>query len=236
MAALAAALGLAMLPGACNQISGIGDYHADGEGGGASCPTPCKLTKPQCGCDPGKACTISEEAVKCLAPGLAGPTEECSLTNACQAGLVCAVRGTAATCESFCTSDDECDPPAGLCVLPLTDGHGNTLATTCSDTCSPTTNSGCPTMGTSCQVAKEPSGKMRLFTYCGPSGTTGSTLGQGDPCNPKKNECPPKFQCVGTAGNAQCQQYCDPGKPHCTNGTTCLKFATIGQTEVGVCE
>lgn len=216
--------------GASTATSGGG-----GSGGYPCTEDPCKLTSPQCGCAPGDKCTLSGATRTCTPDGAKQIGEVCS-GNECVAGSLCVTYGAAtnatSSCKNFCTSDAECQAPGGRCLLELTDGSMNLLATVCSENCDPVSTVGCAA-GLACDAAVDPGGNFTVCRNAG-AGTQGSACigSNGD-------DCAAGFGCVTIDSVTQCGHYCNVAAPACPgSGEQCLSFQTpltIGGVEYGVC-
>lgn len=201
---------------------------------GACAESPCKLVQPQCGCAAGQACTIdgSPQGTRvCVAAGSTPIGGSCT-SDECVPGSLCVkTTDTISTCMKYCAMDSNCTSPGGLCIISLNDGSSGQIpgVTLCTENCDPTTNSGCPVAGTSCGLAQESMGQMRLLTRCGGAGS-GT---QGSFCSTDA-DCAPTFGCFN-AGTTQCLKYCKVGGVACPGGATCTSLGMIGNTTYGAC-
>ncbi|MEM9193767.1 MAG: hypothetical protein AAGF12_31620 [Myxococcota bacterium] len=210
----------------------------------ATCPeSPCRLAPAQCGCPTGQGCFLNGSLSReCRVAGPQGAGESCA-TAACRAGFECidiAASGPSIpTCVRYCGNDIDC--PGGLC-FDLVDGMGAPLpgARVCTQPCNPARLSGCAP-GANCDIFRESTGAMRLFTDCrAPVGTTT----QGLPCL-DSSDCAAGHTCIdpdgaGIRGN-ECLHYCEVGVSSvgCSIFDTCFGFATplvVNGTEYGVCD
>lgn len=205
---------------------------------------PCKVTLPQCGCNAGEQCSVSAAGVTCVPEGTIGWGEACGGVGDCEPGYLCILKKdtppTVSTCAKFCDSDNECQSPGGLCTFGLNDGNGGTIpgVTICSENCDLVTNTGCPVSGTSCQLAQEPSGLKRFFTYCNGAGagTQNSTCLDG-------TECAVQYGCFNTGGASDvCLKWCNVNSPSCSGATSCVGLTdangnpvVIGAITYGAC-
>ncbi|MCC6558619.1 MAG: hypothetical protein IT372_37265 [Polyangiaceae bacterium] len=197
---------------------------------------PCRLVAPQCGCPAGEQCALIDEdgSRGCVAAGTLPQGAVCSSAE-CGPGLACvSATATIKTCGKFCETDADCEAPGGLCFFKLDDGMGGEIpgATICSDSCDPSTNSGCaPDLA--CQLAREPDGEQRYLSVCtGPgAGTAGS------PCT-VNSDCAPTFGCIGEVdAQTVCEPWCTVGDP-CPASLTCTPFSPavlVGGVEYGAC-
>lgn len=203
-----------------------------GAGGGPACSEqPCKLTTPQCGCDPNEQCTVDATGRSCIPEGNVPWGQPCSGDN-CAPGLLCLqTTTTEATCGKFCASDADCTAPGGLCILKLNDGSGGEIpnVTMCTDNCNPLTNVGCAVGG--CQVLQETSGLLRFLTLCVEAGT-GT---QAAPCVGNE-DCAPTFGCFNDGVSDLCLKWCNLAAPSCPAATSCVDVAvSLGGINYGVC-
>jgi hypothetical protein len=208
------------------------------------CPTPCKLTAPQCGCPGGEQCGIDNAtaSVACVQGGTDGVGQQCgtSATDLCAPGGTCVTASVAtglAICDKFCDTDANCTAPGGLCIIQLNDGTGGSIpnVTLCSANCDPSTNVGCSAPGSSCQLLQESSGLMRTLTDCRGAGTKTYMAA----CDPTLDECAATYGCfnIGTVAMPQdvCLKYCKYPNGNC-GAQTCLDLmAFVGTTDYGVC-
>lgn len=202
---------------------------------GACAESPCKLVQPQCGCAAGQACNIdgSPQGTRiCVTAGSTPIGNACTMNDECVPGSLCVKTGdTISTCMKYCSTDSNCTSPGGLCLITLNDGSSGQIpgVTLCTENCDPSTNVGCPVAGTSCQLAQEPMGQMRLLTRCGAAGF-GT---QGAACT-DDGDCAATFGCFN-AGTTQCLKYCKVGGAACPGGLTCSSLGMIGNTTYGAC-
>jgi hypothetical protein len=192
-----------------------------GSTGGMCSESPCKLTAPQCGCEPGQKCALSVSVRVCTANGTTGLGEDC-VSVPCVAGLYCEqLTGQIAICEPFCSSDADCTAP-GFCDN-IAGASANDKA--CTASCNPLTNAGCVS-GTACRFELDMTG-MHIETFCA---AVGAGL-IGAPCN-KDGQCGVAMSCQSN----QCFALCDVNAPACAN---CVAFQSpnvIKGIALGVCD
>lgn len=205
------------------------------------CPvSPCRLTNPQCGCKDGFGCYLEDGTRQCLTEGIEGEGEACSADSRCSPGLSCIGVGNdqgevVKRCLRACDSDAVCTGGSGsLCTLPVFQqvGDPEPVAEFCSLSCDPVTSDGC-TVGTSCQVFRQPDGEMQAFTHCRAPVGPGSS---GSACN-DFSDCQAGLGCFDAGAGPQCMQYCADDND-CPGSTTCAPFdppAEIDGTSYGVC-
>ncbi len=208
----------------------------DGSGGSATCAeSPCKLTSPQCGCPEGQQCTVHEDlgARICApeAPSPPGSGEPCD--GLCEPGQFCLDTGGQSICHVFCEGDGACEPPGGLCALPLQDPTGEPVADAqlCSINCDPLTSDGCAS-GTKCVLGQEEEPPGRWFTEC----ITGGSSSHGEACT-SWHDCT-VGACVNVGGNSRCLDWCDVDSPACPADSSCMSYSSpmeIGGVEYGTC-
>ena len=211
-----------------------------GAGGDDNCSeTPCKLTAPQCGCDPGQKCSWNNDNKACVADGIAQIGEACNIAQ-CAAGGHCLSIGQQApltVCKAYCDSDADCFGGGSLCALQVTNPQTmqpfNQMW--CSDNCDPPTGTGCTAANAKCELAQEPGGQMRFFTWCMPSGTGTD----GSFCS-SFEDCANGYSCIGVDAqmNQICLQWCNVQSPSCVSGL-CQSFPApgvfVGTVEYGAC-
>jgi hypothetical protein len=214
------------------------------EGGACACgEEPCKLTGPQCGCDPGLACDIGpvdEENPTgryCSDSGSLGAGEACTSAELCRAGLTCIPAGDETLrCRPICDSDDDCS--AGVlgqpsCGVPLY--FFDVLvpnAVVCSDGCNPFNDDGCPSDG-QCTVVRGGPADLRRYAFCKEPGALG--LGESctaDPPREPPGDCGPGLGCSFDTG--ECQRWCGDDHP-CPGGQTCEDVTSLGNVALGFC-
>jgi len=215
----------------------------------AGCPSPCKVTNPQCGCAPGEACTVEQGSVGCGQAGSDAVDQACgtSASDLCQAGLACVTASTSVgQCLEFCDTDSDCASLGGICVIQLDDGTGMGTSipgvTLCTPGCDPISAFGCPATS-SCELGRENGGLQRWFGICGPAGNKT----QGQSCNSSVNDCSPGYTCIdpdGTSGSLpyECLRYCDADSFGCPGGLSCYPLQdqntlpiVVGGVTMGVC-
>lgn len=223
------------------------------DGGGTdtgSClETPCGL-RPNCGCPAGQKCTANEDRLalllltrECGPAGSRTSSQMCTTDGECAAGTICLPLFTLAgatdrMCADFCNVEGDCPDPGSICVslTELVTGTG-----TCSHSCSPITNTGCPS-GTACQVMTLNSTHQNL-TDCT------ADVGSAPPhsvCS-SGTECRLGTFCADTNGDGlgeECIQWCLYPGGACAGGDTCRQFTDasltplpliIDGTEYGFC-
>ena len=213
---------------------------------GSTCPSPCKLTLPQCGCSGGDACTVENYEITCSPPGPDAVNQACGTAtgDVCQAGNAC-VGASAAVgqCLKFCEGDGDCQSFGGLCAIELLDGPNSTTTipgvTLCTPGCNPLTNAGCPS-GTKCDLGREQTGQQRWFGIC----TDKGTKTQGQACNPNVQDCAPSYTCIDPDGfGSVCLKYCNADLlTGCSGIQSCYGLQdqqtqpiVLGSMSIGVC-
>ncbi|MEM9692812.1 MAG: hypothetical protein AAGA56_09725 [Myxococcota bacterium] len=208
---------------------------------------PCRLVSPQCGCPSSEQCSLVGVDRECIEAGdvplgqvCNGPDQEAEV---CQPGSLCTSFATkpnpTSICKRFCTSDDQCPGPGGVCELVLRDNADNALATLCSESCNPINNTGCPA-GAMCllqlEINEDETAVERAFTVCANAGSRF----QGGSCE-DFDDCAPGFTCIRPemAAPLQCARYVAvTGANPCPPGTslgTFLPGAVVDGVEYGVC-
>lgn len=190
----------------------------------------CGLT-PQCGCTQTETCDVVDGAgtVACVAAGLAGLGEACTLTASCSRGLTCIFGACHAYCQfagSTCTapSNGECRQvknPSQVAIPNLKvcriDCDLRNVAA-----CGATNASG----AASCAV--DDAGA----TDCVKAGTRA----EAESCSPM-DDCGPGLVCVTQSALSICRRWCRVGEPDCTTGS-CAGFAqavVVKGVEYGAC-
>lgn len=227
--------------GVGSTTSGSGGSSSETVTTGPGCvEDPCKLVDPQCGCGVGEQCTLDASGARvCVEAGTVPVGQPCDENAGCAPGGICVgYAGVQTTCAAFCKTDDQCEPPGGLCVLTLDDGTGNPLPDVllCSENCDLTTSQGCTQTGTSCQLGLNDANVA--FTVCGPSGA-----GTYQALCADTSECAPGFACLPTTNNDdRCFAWCRVGASTCDAGLSCVALEitmgvplTIGSETFGVC-
>lgn len=224
--------------------SGASSSSSSSSSSSAGCPSPCKVTAPQCGCGAGEACTVVNGAVGCDTAGPDSDGAACgsSASDLCQAGLLC-VNASSSTgqCLKFCSSDSDCQAPGGLCILQLDDGMGGSISgvTICTPNCSLFNNTGCPS-GSACELRQESAGQKRWLTLCGETGTKT----QGQTCDQAiEGDCAAGYTCLDTGSGTKCLHYCNADTlSGCSGATSCVGLVdqsqnpiVLGGTSIGVC-
>ncbi len=226
-------------------VAGMGGTAGMGGMGGAVVPCddpaddPCKLSSPQCGCEPGDRCILVAGGRACAPEGDKGILEPC--VGNCQAGLQCinAGTGTGSFCHQHCDVDADCTLPSvgpgGICALGLNGG-----GQVCSHNCDPVSDTGCDANpNLKCDIGREADGAERWFSRCLGAGTlafdavcTGAAeCSPGSSCIPIENE--PDSRCLAWCTNPGTGGTCPQGASHICNG-----FGTpilIGAVEYGAC-
>ncbi|APR83652.1 Hypothetical protein A7982_09001 [Minicystis rosea] len=213
---------------------------------GSTCPSPCKVTLPQCGCSGGDACTVENYQVTCSTPGPDAVNQACGTTtgDVCQAGGACVgASATVGQCLEFCDGDADCASFGGLCAIELLDGPSSTTTipgvTLCSPGCNPLDNSGCPS-GSKCDLGREQAGQQRWFGVC----TSGGTKTQGQSCNPDAADCAPMYTCIDPDSTGSvCLKYCNADLlTGCSGAQSCYGLTdqqsqpiVLGSMSIGVC-
>lgn len=202
-----------------------------------NCPEqPCKLIAPQCGCNPGRQCTIGTSGEReCIVAGTAPVGATCGAEECVPGSMCLGPAANALSCLEFCDADNDCTGPGGICYFTIDDGNGGAVpgAKLCTTNCDPTTNSGCAS-GLGCQAVRDMT-IVDPFTFCAEAGTGGDTA----PCAGGFADCAPTFGCFTQNGSNICLKWCKVGVTACGGGLTCQSLAEpmiIGSTEYGVCD
>ncbi len=223
------------------------------DGGGAdtgACEElPCGL-RPNCGCPAGQKCTADAERLailllirECGPAGTRDSSQLCTTDAECEPGTYCLglftqAGGTDRMCADFCNGEPDCAEPGSVCasMTELVTGAG-----TCSHSCSPITNTGCPS-GTSCQVLILGTTRQ-ILTDC--TADVGS-LAPHTACTTGA-QCQLGSYCADTNADGlgdQCIQWCLYPGGACAGVDTCRQFTdstgtpmplTIDGTEYGFC-
>jgi len=216
----------------------------DGTTDTGTCPeSPCRL-RPSCGCADGEKCSLdfaelsAGNVVKlCREAGSNDASDTCTADTDCRAGTVCSqLVGVGSTgtamCYDFCNSQSDCSGAGSLCVQLSTAPTPGT----CSHSCNPMTNSGCPS-GTACKPFSLTSTGDSL-TDCGADVGSG---GHGAYCADDTG-CRAGTICMDADGDTYgdtCLSICNNVGGMCSStGTDCVGFTTpfiVGGTEYGVC-
>lgn len=184
---------------------------------------------PQCGCDPGKACTIADTTGKtsCRAAGPKGVNEDCTLDSACKAGLTCYL----GICQAYCAKDEDCPTAGSSCLAQQYLPTGSTTPTEipgkllCHQKCNPLDPAPVCGSNTNCLV-------LLGRTLCSWASTNTGVGG----CKSGNLLCAPGWSCVSTG---DCMKNCRVGfAGDCTGTKTCVKFTDppiVDGIEYGVC-
>ena len=224
--------------GGSGNVGGVG---ASGGTGGGTCTPPvaggtCD-TVPQCGCQPGQACTVTSTTgtTGCITAGTQGPFTACTANGACQAGYAC----IGGACKPLCETQADCKlSPNAKCRQVMYDNAGTSTPIPkmlfCSAACALENPASCGT-GLAClEDGQNPAG-----TDCATS--TGTATGKGG-CqkspNPDPRLCAPGYACLT---NGDCAKWCRVGKTGDCSSGTCAGFAAPNQLfvygqEYGVCQ
>jgi hypothetical protein len=208
-----------------------------------SCPDPCKLTTPQCGCAANEACTVESYAVVCGKTGTDATNQACgtSATDLCAPGAVCVgASSVSGQCLKFCDGDADCSAFGGVCEVTLSSGPGSTTSipgvTLCAPNCDPLHATGCPS-GAACGLGLNQMDGV-WFGVCGPSGTKT----QGAACTVTAPDCSPGYTCIDPGTGPSCLKFCNALVGTCPGGMTCIALQgpsmeqiIIGGVEYGVC-
>ena len=208
---------------------------------------PCSIL-PQCGCDDTAATPVCDldfgnpgsGTTECRAGGAGGESTTCSEVTQCAAEHLCIGR-----CLRYCTDDDDCPGPGGLCILPvLFNGAPIPGVMTCTTDCAPSdvASPSCPA-GWGCHLYREAGGNPRWLTSCERPPATGGAL--GDACETNAG-CGPGLDCFndGSGMGRRCTPSClcpggDCAAGVCPAGSgTCHGYtpaALVGTATYGRC-
>jgi hypothetical protein len=205
---------------------------------------PCDIL-PQCGCNTGYACdidTLDNMGTGCReVTGMGHESTACTSLEQCDKGWGCIENvGGGAACREYCTTNTDCGPPRGQCVIDLGVSGAPPV---CSSNCDPlaATNALCPS-GTKCLLLNT---VYQSVTYpivdCGAAGTgmNGANCKQNNMAN--EALCAGPFTCVtfNNGNTYTCQRICNKNNPGGTcGGQTCLSFSppfVVAGIEYGVC-
>jgi len=224
---------------------GMGGMGGDGGMGGMggmppTCDDPCELPPPQCGCDPGKGCTMSATGVKsCKTSGDVPTGGGCSIVDKCMPGGICLGGANYGYCAQFCDEDDQC-PGNEICALHLNDGMGGSVpgAAMCSTGCDPGNGAGCP-MGMTCVVGQEQEAPMRFFFFCAEAGAGTD----GAACPNGQANCAIGYGCYNDGVSDVCFKNCNVNNDQCPGIQFCNALQsqsgqpiTVNGYTIGVCQ
>jgi hypothetical protein len=231
--------------GGCTAVFGIDSVTLDPDivitdGGDDGAPPPgirgCTLV-PQSGCVAASpACDVDRDdhSTVCRA-AVAGSTSDsaCSAAAACGVGFTCVDLGVDKDqCRKFCNTDFECSGTGTRCIRDLLDASAIPIpgVKLCSNSCSPTPQSGCPA-STNCIPVKVTDGKPN-YTDCFSAGTKSV----GASCL-NSHECAIGLACFGFSVPGVCKKLCDAGiASTCPNGQTCSGGVDVGGRNYGQCD
>lgn len=211
------------------EATGAGGAGAWGGGGGAGvCDyDPCKLTKPQCGCDPGMQCSIDmAEQILCVAAPASPKAFGEACADDCGEGLQCDL-GPTDYCRAFCYSNADCVAfgPGSKCIWKFMTGG---TAYACTLDCNLLDGSGCPD-ATRCAPFLDSADPSNVGTDC----AIGGSQIESQPCA-NSDQCASGLLCAGSS----CHRYCDLGAPVCPGVQSCQPFtnpAVIAGVSYGYC-
>lgn len=183
-------------------------------------------------CNPGFKCTFGT-TTGCMPDAIcdtAGPQEEnqictvSSMSDNCQAGLICLSDGYEGRCKKFCSSDFDCFGGSSGCVSGIatpTCPTGVTGVSYCTHNCDYFYQSGCD-VGQACRFII-PEGSSIAYSECSHAGS-GT---QGAPCPNGSVDCAIGYDCFIVDGTSQCLQICNytGGYPSCPFPYTCTQGA-----------
>ncbi len=202
-------------------------------GGGPPCgESPCKLTLPQCGCDPGFKCTIDSDERICgpvdSQPKQVG--EQCTADHECAAGSICWTMGGAISlCHEFCDGNGDCSPPGGQCLIEFVNQNQTVTGQACTMNCDLVSSAGCIPSTAKCAALWAGSSWATLCVGAG----TGT---QGTPCN-DTSDCASGLGCLNTGQAMFCLTWCMVANPTCPTGQ-CHQLnpgLLVGSVEYGAC-
>jgi hypothetical protein len=190
-------------------------------------------TFPQCGCDIGTQCDVTNfdtGQTACVSEGSAGANQACSAFGGkCAKGLTC----TNGTCSPFCATNADCPGPNRECrqVEVLQAGQPVPVPgmTACTAGCDPVAPGLVCGAGTSCAFV-EPSGPLTDCMGAGNGVGKGACGGGGG--------CAPGYLCVNT-GSLDCLKWCRLSNPNdCASTEFCQglqAMPAIDGVQYGVC-
>jgi hypothetical protein len=229
--------------GSSNGGSSNGGSSNGGSGGGTggSCTPPVPTgtcdTVPQCGCDPGQGCYVtnfSTGATQCLPAGTVAKGQSCdySSVSQCAAGSECVGN----TCKPFCHSTADCTKSGADCISvqqSLTDGGAADIPawSTCTDQCDPSIAGSCGA-GQACFLIDDVNVQPG-HSLCAKGGTSTGSCSSTVPCAAP-------YVCMG---DSLCHKWCkansaDCGLDSCSqlqDANSNVGYIYVGTQGYGVC-
>ncbi len=196
-------------------------------------PVACEPAGSQSVCGANAVCDVSLAADGLVCRDITADKrvgEVCETLSECAEGHTCSGTRNGFLCRAFCSVDADCQGPGARCSAYL---YG---ARTCSVSCNPADNSGCPA-GFGCDPTRREDGAD--ITLC--LARAPVTQPEGGVCS-DSSECAVEAACVVPAtGPRVCRTLCDRrGADICAAGSSCVSFREPylwgTDVEVGYCQ